>query len=152
MSGESFPRIELLTKIIGAVGVIVGIFYTAAQIRQSNVNDTADLVYSIQKDGRGVLQAAFDNDDFVKCVVSNETCQPAETSRSEGSIRYILQFYSSVRNQKELGTLPESYWAVWGNELCGFARLGAVRTYWARAGGQPGYGEAFRAEVEKCPG
>lgn len=141
---------DMALKVVSALGVIGGIFFTAFQISESNENEIASLVYTIQEDGRGILEKAMGNSAFVDCVLAGSQCEQAESLQAELEVRGIIQFYSSVLNQKEIGALPDEFWDVWHAELCDFLGNPFVASYWKSHKDALGYSDALRREVSEC--
>lgn len=146
----SRESIEIWTKIIGAIGVIAGIFFTGSQISKSNETERAKLIYAIQKDGNALLRELSNDHSFKKCIILSENCNDVESNEAQNGVRIVLQFYSSVNNQRELGQLLPKYWEIWSRETCAFARHQIVRSYWNNLKNKDGYGVSFTKEMDQC--
>ena len=147
---ELKDKIDIGIKLVGALGVIAGIFFTACQIRSADETEKAKLIYQIQKDGRELFAELSKNSAFLDCVILDSDCKPDEISKIKASIVRAMQFYTSVYNQKELGKLLPNYWSIWKVELCDFVSRPAVVEFWKKSASR--YREPFRQEVEACLG
>lgn len=121
---------------IAAVGVIAGVsglFFTGWQIKLANETLEASRVYEIQRDGRALIDSFEGNPaalDYLLNYDASKTYQLKTLRSATLKIRKIIQFYSSVHNQKVAGIITDRHWPGFLKDICGFLRLQPVKQYW----------------------
>lgn len=140
--------LDRLVKIVGLLGVIMGILYTGYQIQNAAQTNKSALLYKIQSDGREVLKVATGTDSYMSCVHFNTQCTKDEYKEAQNGIRFILQFYSSIHNQNKTGALENKYWKIFKEELCNYYKIKAVTNFWSDYGNS--YSDSFKEVIKSC--
>ena len=157
---EEISTLANLASIVGILLTVGALVFAGYQLQLTNVQLEAgkkaleaQTVFNIQGDGRELLRALFEDQDFENYLYtfdSNKTFDDKIVIESNNKIRVLLQFYSTVFNQKRAGAISEKFWGPFGTEICNFARLPAVREYWGKASSASSFSSDFRGLLSKC--
>jgi hypothetical protein len=123
--GEQEPEIlawlranEWLFAGIGSFATVFLVFVAWYQLSQTNKQLEATTLYAIQKDGRELLSQLQGDRELWDFFFNYKPPYSDEVQkRADREIAVVLQYYSSLSNQRRYGVISDRNWAVVEGEL-----------------------------------
>ncbi|TPJ77642.1 hypothetical protein [Mesorhizobium sp. B2-6-2] len=117
-----------LGALAGVLVAIIGFGVTYSQLRSANVTLQASNAYTIQKDGRELLDTIQEN-GFVRNLVDGKL-KPEDQEKARFDLWKMFNFYLSVYRQSKAGGIGDEFRESYKRDFCGFVRLAQVDTEW----------------------
>ena len=120
-----------IVGICAMLGVLVGVLgfgFTLYQLSKTTETLRAGNTYTIQKDGRELIEKLLVNREF-RDAVTGTAAPKNETDVQEGLWR-MFNFYLSVYRQSEANGLSRSVVNSFKKDFCEFVHLPKVGEYW----------------------
>jgi hypothetical protein len=150
---QFFVKNEQILAGIASAATVLGLFFAGWQLKQANSSLEASTVYELQKDGRDLLKALRENKAVYEYILfSGKDSTPDEKIAADVDfgVTQLIQYFSSVINQRRSGAITDTYWPTFNREMCGLLTRPTVRKFW-EARVQPGsYSEDFKEWGAKC--
>jgi len=149
-------EISSIAAIVTAGGVVFAALQfqkTVDQVREAKKSLEATTVYQIQKDGRDLLKSLRDDKEVLYYIYhyKKDACYDLKViSRSELAITEIIQYFSSVFNQRRNGVISDAYWDTFSQEICSFVRQEPVSQFWLEKVNKGTYSNEFKAFGNEC--
>jgi hypothetical protein len=153
--GSTFRKFEkeitVLANIatsISAIAAVVALAGLAYQIYDARKSVEAQLVYSLQKDGREIIENVRKNAEVFEYIfrhADRKTYEARVVADAEFEMMKIIQFYSSLFNQRRNGVISDRYWQSFSREIESFIRRQPVAVFWDARIRNSDFSEEFRA-------
>ena len=152
------PPINAVSSIFAALGVCVAagsLWFASNQFSQTVKSLQASTVYNLQKDARELLTSIRKDDPEVyRYIIHNEK----GAGQDEGalyqsaipSLTLLIQYYSEVFNQRQIGSIPDQLWNSMSVEMCSFFQSPPVKRFWKERVTHGRYDQEFKAFGQKC--
>jgi len=143
--------INLWAQLIASIGVIVSLFYLAAQVRQNTRSARAIVVDSL---ARSMHELAFEiakNDVLLKLVISLQDWNSATELERARYASFILGYFKLFENawfQMRKGTLERDQWEGYDAFLRTVWVHPTVKEWWSMR--RTFFAPGFRQYVENC--
>jgi hypothetical protein len=155
-------RNQPLLIAIGSIGsllcglaTLIGVLFASWSITQATKQLEATTVYNIQKDGRELLQS-FQADpelsDYFFRYNPNQSYPPELKAKADRELAIIMQFYSSITNQRRDESISEIFWLDFERDFCNFLNAAPAKQYWDQKVLPGAYDEYFKAVGQRCLG
>jgi len=149
-------EISGVAAIVTAGGVVFAALQfqkTAEQITEAKRSLEATTVYQIQKDGRDLLKSLKDDHEVLDYIYhyKKDACyDPKVITRAEAAITGVIQYFTSVFNQRRNRVISDIYWDAFAEEICHFVRQEPVSRFWAEKVNKGTYNNEFKAFGNGC--
>ncbi|PYI58037.1 MAG: hypothetical protein DMC59_09460 [Verrucomicrobia bacterium] len=141
----NLEAINALAQLIAAIGVIVSLFYLAAQIRQNTQSQRSVVVDSLTSSLINLLGPQASDPKLTRAFASaTEDWHGASEEDRTRAIAVLFALFKLFENawfQQRQGTLDPQQWKGWELYMLAYFHQPGVRTWWAmrRATFAPGF-------------
>jgi hypothetical protein len=153
---------ELFTAM-GSLAAVAAVIVASYQLSQTNnqLQATrkqleATTIYNIQKDGRELMVGAQRDSDVWNYLMRYDAARepyPEEVKdKADRQLWLIMQFYSSVFNQRRNGAISDLYWPDIERDFCNFLQKPAAKAFWYGKVMPGAYDSYFREIGQECLG
>lgn len=143
--------INAFAQLIAAVGVIVSLFYLAAQIRQNTRSMRAVVVDSLAHSLVDLLGPQAQNPESLRALsIVTENWNAASDEDRARSLPFIFATFKLFENawfQQRQGTLDQQQWEGWDAYIRIYYHQPGVKTWWTMR--RAAFAAGFRDYVEK---
>ena len=127
----SWEAISAVSEIVGAVAVVVGLIYVAAQIRQNTKLMRAAAKQSLTEASQNFIYTAIDrSEEWVKLMTGDDPSTPEEEARMSLLVRAMLRGFESQCYQRESGLLEDDEWRALQAAIRDLCSSPGVNRYW----------------------
>jgi hypothetical protein len=145
------PLIQFFGFAVAAVGIFIG----AKNLEGAKRSLESTTVYNIQKDSRELL-VALKNDPSLWNYLTKHDQTAQYTSellqKADGQITILIQFFSSVYNQRRNKVISDTFWDSLEGEIHGVLNLPPVKTFWQSKVISGQYNQDFKNFGNECIG
>lgn len=135
-------------EVVASVSTVLALLFTGYQIYEARRGLEASTVYQLQRDGREILKS---HDVAVRAYVFGVGARdPTLAARGEPLITEMIQYYSSVLNQRRNGVIGDSYWDAFDREMCTNISRSRVKEFWTQKVAKGLYSDDFKRWGEDC--
>jgi hypothetical protein len=142
-------------SLLCGIATLIGVIVASCSLTQTNKQLEATTVYNIQKDGRELrqsIQADAALSDYFFRYNSNEPYPPELKAKADRELAIIMQFYSSITNQRRDESISESFWTDFERDFCNFLHTIPAKQYWDQKVLPGAYDEYFKEVGQRCLG
>ena len=143
--------VNAFAQLIAAVGVIVSLFYLAAQIRQNTRSMRAVVVDSLAHSLVDLLGPQAQNPESLRALsIVTENWNAASDEDRARSLPFIFATFKLFENawfQQRQGTLDQQQWEGWDAYIRIYYHQPGVKTWWTMR--RAAFAAGFRDYVEK---
>jgi hypothetical protein len=142
-------------SLVCGIATLIGVIVAGCSLAQTNKQLEATTVYNIQKDGRELLQSIQSDgalSDYLFRYNSAQSYPPELKAKADRELAIIMQFYTSISNQKRNGIISESFWADFERDFCNFLRTPPAKQYWDQKVLPGAYDDYFKEVGQRCLG
>ena len=127
----SWEAISAVSEIVGAVAVVVGLIYVAAQIRQNTKLMRTAAKQSLTEASQNFIYTAIDrSEEWVKLMTGDDPSSPEEEARMSLLVRAMLRGFESQCYQRESGLLEDNEWRALQAAIRDLCSSPGVNRYW----------------------
>ncbi len=127
----SWEAISAVSEIVGAVAVVVGLIYVAAQIRQNTKLMRTAAKQSLTEASQNFIYTAIDrSEEWVKLMTGDDPSTPEEEARMSLLVRAMLRGFESQCYQRESGLLEDDEWRALQAAIRDLCSSPGVNRYW----------------------
>jgi pantoate kinase len=148
-------------QALAAVAAAIAIWFSWAQLLETQrglmlTTSTirASTAYQIQKDGRDLLGALVSEPEVFEALFSGNAAErnTQELTLMKARLRtlQVINFYASVYNQRDSGTVDDQLWVSVEKEFCAFINSEGTRAIWLEASKQGAYRPGFLKRGQEC--
>jgi hypothetical protein len=148
-----FQSVGAIATTIGAPSAAFALFLTWWQVGEARRAIEATTVYNLQKDAREMIVKLEEEPEVYDYLMAYDPQKkyPDEIVRkAQRKLHVVFQFYSSVFNQHQQGTLPENFWATFSEEICRFLQRDPVKQFWHEKVRPGTFNKAFKDFGDHC--
>src|SRR4029434_9182614 len=142
--------VNAIAQLIAAIGVIVSLFYLAAQIRQNTRSMRAVVVDSLAHSLVDLLGPHAQNPESLRAFsVVTENWNAASDEDRTRTLPFIFATFKLFENawfQQRQGTLDQQQWEAWDLHIRVYYHRPGVKTWWTLRQGM--FTAGFRQYVE----
>lgn len=140
-----------IATVLALVATVAALVFAGRQIELARKTVEAQTVYQLQKDGRDLLKSLFQNDPPVfDFVFGSGSGNQAVAARSDLALTEMIQYFSSVMNQRRDGVIGDMYWTTFDAEMCSIIRRPKVAEFWDRKVRKGTYSDDFKKWGDEC--
>ncbi|MDP2334810.1 MAG: hypothetical protein Q8M19_29375 [Reyranella sp.] len=151
-----------LFQTLGILGAMVGLFLTYGQLSAANGQIEqaknalrASTIFSIQKDGRELIQSISAEPKVYRLIFEFDKSADADAEtqlKARVRIGQLINFYASMFNQYQAGAVDGRFWKTGLAELCVVLSTPVGSAAWREitSKGQEGYQPGFLKEGNTC--
>lgn len=113
----------------------------------------ASTVYTIQRDANDLLTSLFEDKDVSEYLLNFDSSKEYSIETKDKALKKIItliQFYSTVYNQRRAGAITDMFWKSFAAEFCRFVRIIPVDKYWREKVVKGYYNEEFKNLGSNC--
>jgi hypothetical protein len=153
---DNQPPISAISSVFTVIGVCIAIFgfvIAGKQFEQAVRSLRSSTVYNLQKDGRDLLTNIRKEDPEVyRYIMQGEKTQNEEAlyRRAMPYLTLFIQYYSTVFNQRQIGSIPDPMWDSISAEMCAFFKSPPIKRFWKERVVEGRYDKDFKAFGQKC--
>ena len=125
---DNADQAQALGALAGILVSVIGFGAAYVQLRSANTALQASNAYSIQKDGRELLDIVQQN-GFVRDLVDGKL-KPEDQQKAKFDVWKMFNFYLSVYRQSEAGGVSDEFRDSFKRDFCGFVELVPVEVEW----------------------
>ena len=143
--------INVWAQLIASIGVIVSLFYVAAQVRQNTRSSRAIVVDSLAKSMHDLAFEMAQSDQLLKTAMTLEDWKSATELERARYASFMLGYFKLFENawfQMRKGTLERDQWEGYDAFLRSVWMQPAVKTWWTMR--RMFFAPGFRQYVENC--
>ena len=143
--------INVWAQLIASLGVIISLFYLAAQVRQNTRSARAIVVDSLAKSMHDLAFEMAQSDQLLKTAMTLEDWKSATELERARYASFMLGYFKLFENawfQMRKGTLERDQWEGYDAFLRSVWMQPAVKTWWTMR--RMFFAPGFRQYVENC--
>ena len=164
---KEIAGIAAIATTIGVFLAVFALFLAYCQLKEtkksigeakSSINEAkrsleASTVYTIQKDGRDLFSSLQEDVEVLNYIYrydKNKQYDDGLLLRAGLKITEIIQYFSSVFNQRRNKVITDLYWDTFAQEICSFIKLEPVSRFWKEKVIKGKYSDDFKAFGNNC--
>ena len=143
--------INVLAQLIASIGVIISLFYLAAQVRQNTRSSRALVVDSLARSMHDLAFEMAQSDQLLKTATTLKDWKNATELERARAASFMLGYFKLFENawfQMRQGTLERDQWEGYDAFLRSVWSEPAVKTWWTMR--RMFFAPGFRKYVEDC--
>lgn len=148
----SMETINVWAQLIASIGVIISLFYLAAQVRQNTRSARAIVVDSLAKSMHDLAFEMAQNDALLKIVTTTlqdwNSATELERARAASFMLGYFKLFENAWFQMRKGTLERDQWEGYDAFLRTVWMQPAVKTWWTMR--RMFFAPGFQKYVENC--
>lgn len=148
---------------LAAIAAAIALWLSWGQLKETqrgleltNKSLRATTAYQVQKDGRELLSGLVAETDVFNALfgATGTKVSPEEALRLKAQLRTLqaINFYASVYNQRQSGTVDDELWQSFEAEFCEFLKNPQPRLLWVEAVKRGAYRGGFLQRGQACLG
>lgn len=157
---KEIAGIAAIVTTIGVFLAVFGVFFAYCQLKEAeeSIKEVkrsleATTVYNIQKDGRELLNSLQKDVEVLNYIYRFDKNKQYDNDlllRSDLKIMEIVQYFSSVFNQRRNKVITDLYWDTFAEEICRFIKLEPVSRFWKDKVSKGKYSNEFKTFGNNC--
>ena len=153
---DNQPPISAVSSVFTVIGVCIAIFgfiVASKQFEQAARSLRSSTVYNLQKDGRDLLTNIRKEDlEVYRYIIQGQKTKDEEAlyGRAIPYLALLIQYYSAVFNQHQIGSIPDPMWDSISAEMCAFFKSPPVKRFWKERVVEGRYDKEFKAFGQNC--
>lgn len=147
----NMETVNVWAQLIASLGVIVSLFYLAAQVRQNTRSARAVVVDSLARSMHDLAFEIAKNDELLKLAMSLQDWDSVTELERARYASFILGYFKLFENawfQMRKGTLERDQWEGYDAFLRSVWVHPTVKTWWSMR--RTFFAPGFRQYVENC--
>ena len=150
---KEIASIAAIVTTIGVFFAAFGIFFAYCQLKEAKRSLEASTVYNIQKDGRELLNSLQKDVEVLNYIYRYDKNKQYDNDlllRADLKITEIIQYFSSVFNQRKNKVITDLYWDTFVEEICRFIKKEPVSRFWKDKVIKGKYSNEFKTFGNNC--
>jgi hypothetical protein len=147
----NMETINVWAQLIASIGVIVSLFYVAAQVRQNTRSSRAIVVDSLARSMHDLAFEMAQNDQLLATATMLKDWSSASEMERARYASFMLGYFKLFENgwfQMRQGTLEADQWEGYAEFLRTVWMVPTVKTWWSMR--RTFFAPGFRRYVENC--
>jgi hypothetical protein len=144
---------EKVLSGLAAIATVIALAFAGWQLRQANKSLEASTVHALQRDGHEMLKTLREKPEvyrFIFASAPGEKPDPKIAADVHLAITELVQYFSSVMNQRRNGVISDAYWPSFDREMCLTLHRPAVRAFWEEKVVAGAYSDDFKQWGGEC--